>query len=59
MPTVYNYTASYTLNQTGFGILTINSNSQILYQHYSTEQGYVDSMVINKERTGQGLKLNR
>ena len=27
MPYVYDFTASYTVNQTGFGILTVNANS--------------------------------
>lgn len=46
MPIVYDYTASYTVNETGFGILTINSNNEILFSQYSTKRGFVDSMII-------------
>ena len=48
MPELNDYTASYTLNETGFGILTTNANSQVVYTHYSTRQGVTDSMVIKK-----------
>lgn len=48
MPSLKNYTAKYTVNETGFGILTINSNNQIGYQHYARKRGFFDSIVIEK-----------
>jgi hypothetical protein len=48
MPVVYNFTASYTANQTGFGILTTNANNEIAFDHYSTKNGLFDSIVIKK-----------
>ena len=50
MPVIYDFTASYTANETGFGILTANSNNEIKYQHYSTKSGLFDEMVIKKVR---------
>ncbi len=45
MPTVYDYTASYTVNETGFGILTANQADKVSWAHFSTrKQGFVDSM---------------
>jgi hypothetical protein len=45
MATLYNYTAAYTVNQTGFGILTANKDNKISWAQYSTaRQTYVDSM---------------
>lgn len=46
MDKVENFTVAYTLNETGFGVMTINYEQNIAYQHYSTKRGYVDSMVI-------------
>lgn len=46
-----NYTASYTVNETGYGVLTTNS-SQVGYAHYSTVQGWMDSFVINVVASG-------
>jgi hypothetical protein len=44
-----NYTASYTANQTGFGLVTSNVNNEVTYAHYSTtSQRFMDSMVIKK-----------
>ncbi len=48
MQNKYNYTAVYTVNETGFGMLTVNTNNQIQYSHYSTLRGFIDSMVILK-----------
>lgn len=50
MPYVYDFTASYTVNQTGFGVLTVNANSELKFEHYSTTAGKVDEMVIKKVR---------
>jgi len=50
MDFVFDYTASYTQNQTGFGILTVNSNQRIHYRHYSTVRGLTDEMTIEKVR---------
>ena len=45
MPTVYDYTASYTVGETGFGVLTANQPDKISWAHYSTQrQSFVDSM---------------
>ena len=50
MSQVQNFTAAYTVNETGFGILTINSRDRIAFEQFSTKRGYVDSMVIDKVR---------
>ena len=57
MPAIYDFTASYTANQTGFGVMTVNYNNQIKYEHFSTKEGLTDSMVIEKvrERKVKGL----
>lgn len=41
-----NYTAAYTVNETGYGVLSTNGR-QVQYSHYSTAQGWMDSFVIN------------
>ena len=48
MTDLNDYTASYTVNETGFGILTSNKNEEVKYSHYSTKQGWMDSMTIKK-----------
>lgn len=48
MPVVNNYTASYTVNETGYGILSTNSNNEVSFSHFSTKQGWMDNFIIQK-----------
>ena len=50
MQAIYDFTASYTANQTGFGVITVNFNSEIKYEHFSTTKGLTDTMSIEKIR---------
>ena len=59
MDFVFDYTASYTQNQTGFGILTVNSNQRIHYRHYSTVRGLTDEMTIEKVRVRNKKQDNK
>lgn len=40
-------TVSYTVNETGFGLLEIDSE-RAKYTHYSTKRGKTDQFVINR-----------
>jgi len=59
MDFVFDFTASYTQNQTGFGIVTVNSNQQIHYRHYSTVRGLTDEMTIEKVRVRNKKQDNK
>lgn len=43
------FIASYTLNETGFGILSVDTNA-VLYRHISSKQGVTDYFKINNVR---------
>ena len=45
---IYDFTAAYTVNETGFGVMTLNDPAKLTYMHLSTKRGYVDSMVLEK-----------
>jgi hypothetical protein len=40
-------TASYTVNETGLGLLEVDS-ARVKYSHYSTKRGKVDEVVIDR-----------
>lgn len=42
---IEDFTAAYTVNETGFGVLTVDS-SEVVYNHYSTKRGLTDKMRI-------------
>lgn len=48
-------TASYTVNETGFGLLDIDE-TQTTYSHFSTKRGLTDHVRI--ERTVRNLGRN-
>lgn len=51
------YTAAYTVNETGFGVIE-STQQQVTYSHYSTKQGYMDEIVITIAQPAQKKKMN-
>lgn len=50
--TVESFTASYTVNETGFGVFSIDQNA-VNYVHYSTKRGITDQISIARQ-AGKG-----
>jgi hypothetical protein len=46
------YTAKYTVNETGFGVIE-STQHQVTYSHFSTKQGFMDAATILKTKTTQ------
>lgn len=47
MPEQKDYTAKYTVNETGFAVIESTKES-VSYSHFSTKQGFMDSIKILK-----------
>lgn len=47
MPEKKEFTARYTVNETGFAVLQ-STNEYVSYSHFSTKQGFMDEFKINK-----------
>lgn len=52
MPQKMDYTAKYTVGETGFGVIKA-SKSQVSYSHFSTDRGYMDSILFTRKVTGK------
>ena len=50
------FTARYTVNETGFAVLE-SANQYVSYSHFSTKQGFMDEFKIIKSFTGQAKLL--
>lgn len=50
MPQKMDYTAKYTVGETGFGVIKA-SKSQVSYSHFSTDRGYMDSILFTRKVT--------
>lgn len=55
--TIESFTASYTINETGFGIMSVDDKT-VTYTHYSTSRGITDSISIARSVTN-GYNLMR
>jgi hypothetical protein len=52
---IESFTASYTVNQTGFGIMSVDKKT-VTYTHYSTSRGITDSISIDRSvKSGSNL----
>jgi hypothetical protein len=55
------YTARYTVNETGFAVIESNMH-HVTYSHFSTKQGFMDSFDILRRlpnaRPAKRVKLN-
>ena len=47
MPDQKDYTAKYTVNETGFAVIE-STKEYVSYSHFSTKQGFMDSIRILK-----------
>lgn len=56
MPQKMDYTAKYTVGETGFGVIKA-SKSQVSYSHFSTDRGYVDSILFKRGAKGEDESL--
>lgn len=55
MPQRMDYTARYTVGETGFGVIKA-SKSQVSYSHFSTDQGFMDSILFTRRvKTAESL----
>lgn len=45
------FTASYTVNETGFAVIE-STPGFVSYEHYSTQQGFIDKFFINLPFSG-------
>lgn len=52
---IEDFTAAYTVNETGFGILSVDS-FEVVYSHYSTKRGLTDQMRIIRSETSSNLR---
>jgi len=60
MPETKEYTARYTVNETGFAVLEA-TREYVTYSHFSTKQGFMDEVKIirsNKVLSGPNLRLD-
>ena len=60
MPETKEYTARYTVNETGFAVLEA-TREYVTYSHFSTKQGFMDEVKIirsNKVYSGSNLRLD-
>ena len=58
MPQKMDYTAKYTVGETGFGVIKA-SKSQVSYSHFSTDRGYVDSILFTRSAKGEESLMNK
>jgi hypothetical protein len=52
--TIEDFTASYTINETGFGVLEIDEKG-VKYVHYSTARGETDRISIARSASSGNL----